>query len=233
MLDNAPHAWKLNEAFLSMWNPEALSHDWVLPDNFHVHVKVTDMVTERVHFMNEPVDVSYKVNRPSESGRSIGANTVHSIDGMIVREITRMAEYGGKKYHFINMIQNQTKKFSEPSKKLGVLLDHYNRSGYLSSRVLAYINEGNVHLVPEEPLMEIINNLPNKAFTVVSVHDCFKVLPNYGNDIRKLYNYQLYKLAATDLLSYLISQIMGTPIIYENNDPSMAQDILDADYALS
>src|SRR5690606_19590575 len=89
----APAAWVLNQAFLAIWDPGALSNDWVLPENFHVHIKVMDQVKERVHFLNQPFDVFYKVNRPMSDGRSLGANTIHSIDGMIVREITRRCDY--------------------------------------------------------------------------------------------------------------------------------------------
>lgn len=73
MAEAAPGAWELNEAMLTFWNPEALSHDWVLPDNFHVKVKVMDSVKETVHFLNQSFEVFHKVNRPMDEGRSLGA----------------------------------------------------------------------------------------------------------------------------------------------------------------
>jgi hypothetical protein len=53
--EETPFIWELNRAFLNMWNPNALKYSWVLPDNFHVHVKVTDHVQEDVEFMGEMV----------------------------------------------------------------------------------------------------------------------------------------------------------------------------------
>lgn len=73
MVQSAPGAWELNEAMLALWDSNALSHDWVLPDNFHVKVKVMATVKETVHFLNEPFDVFYKVNMPMDEGRSLGA----------------------------------------------------------------------------------------------------------------------------------------------------------------
>src|SRR4051812_442600 len=84
MKEVAPAAWELNECFLKIWNPDALTNDWVLPDNFHVHVKVMSQVTESLNFLNEPVEIKRMVNAPTKEGRSLGANTIHSIDGMIV-----------------------------------------------------------------------------------------------------------------------------------------------------
>lgn len=73
MMANAPGAWELNQAMLGLWNSDAYSHDWVLPDNFHVQVKVMDTIKETVNFLNEPFDVFYKVNQPTKEGRSLGA----------------------------------------------------------------------------------------------------------------------------------------------------------------
>ena len=63
--------------------------------------------------------------------------------------------------------------------------------------------------------------------------DCFRVLPNYGNDLREQYNRQLMLIAKSNLLQYLLSQITGRPLSIGKLDPSMWKDILTTDYALS
>lgn len=61
----------------------------------------------------------------------------------------------------------------------------------------------------------------------------FRCLPNYGNDLRSQYILQLYLIAKSDLLSYLLSQLLKQPVSIGKLDPTMANDILNTEYALS
>ena len=74
----APGAWELNTAFLGMWNPEALSYSWVLPDNFHVHTKVVGTLKENVNYGGAVFEITPRKNMAQKEGRSIGANVTHS-----------------------------------------------------------------------------------------------------------------------------------------------------------
>lgn len=238
MAEVAPAAWELNEAFLSIWNASALSHDWVLPDNFHVHIKVMNQVKETVHFMNEPYETFHMVNEPTEEGRSIGANTIHSIDGMIVREITRRCSYDP------DVVLRVTEALLSKKQGCGghglkddamvmLLWNHYVESGYLSARILDHLNITNIGLVDQPTIWELINSLPEKPFKVIAVHDCFRVLPNYGNDLREQYNRQLMLIAKSNLLQYLLCQITGRQLNIGKLDPNMWKDVMLTDYALS
>lgn len=61
----------------------------------------------------------------------------------------------------------------------------------------------------------------------------FRCHPNYANDLREQYARQLMLIAKSDLLSDLISQIIGRTVQVGKHDPEMWQDILATDYALS
>ena len=61
----------------------------------------------------------------------------------------------------------------------------------------------------------------------------FRCLPNYGNDLRRQYNQILSDIARSDMLSFLMSQIMKRPVKLEKADPELWKDILEANYALS
>ena len=240
--DMAPGAWELNEAMVGLWNPDALSHDWVLPDNFHVQVKVMSQVRETVHFLNEPFDTFKKVNAPTDEGRSLGANTIHSIDGMIVREMTRRCSYDATK---VNVLYELCVRMSEGAIVCGqklddedavmvqTLWDHYKASGFLSARILDHLWMHNISLVDPEIVLELLRSLPHKPFTVISIHDCFRCLPNYGNDLRKQYNLLLSHIAKSNLLGYMISQIVGQKVSIGKLNANMAADVLVAEYALS
>jgi hypothetical protein len=232
----APAAWELNQAFLTMWNPEALSHDWVLPDNFHVHVKVMTQEKHVVHFKDEPFDIFLDVNAPTDNGRSLGANATHSVDGMIVREMNRRCNYNPARVQQVRDALNDIDSSAtdeEDEEMVAILWNHYEQSGYLSARILDHLGWENIHYVRPEVIWELINSLPAKPFEVISVHDCFRCLANYGNDLRIQYNIQLMLLAKSNLLGYLISQIMGRKVSIGKLDPTLYNDIMDTDYALS
>lgn len=234
----APAAWELNETMLALWNPEALSNDWVMPDNFHCHLKVMDTVADVAHFDNKPYDIHYKVNRAMPEGRSLGANMVHAIDGMIVREISRRCDYNPIHIGYLcDLIEsgdtkgNSTKR--ERDKLLIRLWEHYEASGYLSARVLGLLDEHNFGLVSPAIISDLIQTLPLNPFKVVAVHDCFRCLPHYGNDLRRQYNLQLKMIAESNLLSFLISQIIKRQVPIGKLDPSLHRDIMETNYALS
>lgn len=234
----APAAWALNQVFLDIWDSTVLSHDWVLPDNFHVHVKVMGTIKEKVQFFNKPYEVVNKVNMPKENGRSLAANTVHSIDALIVREITRRCDYRPDVVAEIQgMIFNCWEKNelddTIDNRMLKTLWLHYQDSGYLSARILDYITEDNISYIDRSVIQELIDSLPVKPFKVMSIHDCFRVLPNYGNDLREQYNRQLMLIAKSNLLSFTLSQIMGKEIKVDKANPNMWKHIMDSNYTLS
>lgn len=240
MQEAAPAAWELNEAFLDLWNPEALSNDWVLPDNFHVHVRVMDQVKEVVHFLNKPFDIITKVNQPMEEGRSLGANTIHSIDGMIVREMGRRCDYDPAQ---IERVQEAIIGITDTASVLDtshdnvgmvtILWDHYLQSGYLSARILDYLVPETIGLVDTDVIQDLLNSLPAKPFKVVSIHDCFRVHPSYGNDLRRQYNLQLALIAKSNLLQFLISQLVKRQVNIGKLDETLHIHVLESNYALS
>lgn len=241
MLEVAPAAWELNEAFLNLWNPNAYSHDWVLPDNFHVITKVMSQVKETVHFLNKPYEVFHNVNAPTEEGRSLGANTTHSIDGMVVREMVRRCNYNPKdvaRMHNISFLIEHGSYIMQDhgdndSKLVAKLWDHYKKSGYLSARILSVLHPFNHSLVDMPTVMELVATLPKKPFQLMTIHDCFRCLPNYVNDLREQYNLQLALIAKSNLLSYLLTQLVGRPVTVGKMDPNLYKDILKTEYALS
>lgn len=234
----APGAWELNEAMPAFWNPDAYEHNWVLPDNFHVHIKVMDQVKDRVLFFGQPFDVFYHVNRPIEEGRSLGANTIHSIDGMIVRELTRRCMYNPKKVDQLYKLIAEG-NFGNPSdspadaKEVQTLWDHYLRTGYLSARIIDHLDENTLLLVDPAAIKELLDSLPFRPFQVISIHDCFRVLPHYGNDLREQYNLQLALIAKSNLLQDILSQLIGRPITLNKLDPQLWKRIAQTNYALS
>ena len=61
----------------------------------------------------------------------------------------------------------------------------------------------------------------------------FRVLPNYGNDVRKQYNLLLSGLAKGTLLDHIVSMILGRPVALGKIDSTLWEDVVNANYALS
>lgn len=234
----APAAWALNQVFLDIWDSTVLSHDWVLPDNFHVHIAVIGNVKQKVNFFNKPYEIVTKVNMAKENGRSLGANVTHSIDGFLVRELTRRCDYRPEQMARVMDIIWNSWDVVEPqdtlnNRMLEKLWYHYLDSGYLSARILDYITKDNITYIDRSVILELLDSLPPKPFKVMSIHDCFRVLPNYGNDLREQYNLQLMLIAKSNLLSFTLTQIMGKEIKVGKANPSMWKHIMDSNYTLS
>ena len=237
MAERAPAAWELNKAMLGIWNPKAYSNDWIMPDNFHVHVKVMDSIVENVHFLNKPYEVIRKVNKPMKEGRSLSANSTHSVDGMGVREIIRRCDYDpaqiGRVKRLCTTNLEYTPKADDAFKLVQTLWARYMQSGFLSARILYHLRETNIHLVDKQTILDMIETLPKKPFKVLTTHDCFRCLPNYGNDLRRQYNQFLSDVAKSNMLNYLLTQITGRVTQLPKMDDNLWKDILDSNYALS
>ncbi|RUX60128.1 DNA-directed RNA polymerase [Mesorhizobium sp. M7A.F.Ca.CA.002.12.1.1] len=237
MEERAPGAWNINETMLAIWDPTALTYEWVLPDNFHVVIKIMGSVTETVQFLNEPFDISYQVNMPIKNGRSLNANMTHSVDGMIVREMGWRCNYNPAKIQELVKLLDAGaagRSTRRPQDKLvQTLWDHFQNSGFLSARILQLLDIDNIGLVNHVAIANLIHSLPKKPFETFSVHDRFSCLPNYGNDLRWQYNNLLALIAESNLLGFIVSQMVGRHIVVNKLDPHLAQDIRSTNYALS
>lgn len=234
----APAAWALNKAFLAMWNPTALVNSWVLPDNYHVHIKVMNQEEETVHFLNKLYTTFRVVNAPALDGRSLSANTVHSVDGVIVREITRRCDYDPALVQYLYEVLETHSGHPAEDDNVSLMMvqtlwQHYLDSGYLSARIMDYLHGDTVHLVDRAVVKELLDSLPKKPFKIISIHDCFRCLPQYGNDLRVQYNTQLMLIAKSNLLQFLLSQIMGKEVKITKQYPDLWKDIMDSNYSLS
>lgn len=125
-----------------------------------------------------------------------------------------------------------TEEYSPNTEMVARLWELYLQSGFLSARILGFLDSSNIHLVDRAVVTQLLDSLPKKPFKVVPVHDCFRVHPNYGNDLRRQYNLLLSLLARSNMLSFLLSQLLGKQIPIAKVG-FFADEILDANYALS
>lgn len=241
--EGIPGAWSLNLALKDLWQPFATHHEWVVPDGFEVSMAVEESTMTQVQFMGEPVEIWTKDLRGIRKGLSLSPNIVHSLDGMIVREITRRCMFD--KRHVENLrdiadiaLKRRARRAStmghgrKKDQGLARLVKRYQDTGFFSARILDLVDEKNISLLPVTRLVALIDTLPVDPFPVLSIHDCFRVHPNYGNDLRRQYNRILSELAASEVLSDIASQVTGRRLQLQKVGDISAK-ILNANYTLS
>ena len=117
---------------------------------------------------------------------------------------------------------------------VSTLWNHYLKTGLLSARIFDHLNEDSVSVITNRAVVwKLIYSLPKKPFKVMSIHDCFRVLPAYGNDVRKQYNLLLAELAKGELLDHIVSMVLGLPIALGKIDEDLWKDVIETNYALS
>ena len=232
MEEECPLVWAINNFLIDAWNGDIASYGWVMPDNFHVRVKVITEEEQSFSFAGSEFSFITKKNTPNSRGRAYGANVTHSCDALIVREITALAMHNPQQIKAIK--KNHLGKTNNRNQEIvEKLVKHYEASNFLSARVLDYLDEETIKVVPTEPLEELLSLVPTEPFEMYAVHDSFHVLPNYGNELRMLYIAQLAKIARSNLLQYILDQLLTFKVKVTKGNPDMWKEILNSEYALS
>lgn len=242
MEEEATGIWKLNKALIKLWRPENSVNEWMLPDGFNVKIKVMDKEITDVVFLDETYEITRNVNQPTKTGRSISANLVHSLDGMVVREILRRCYHNADQLAKVEELclrhSDRTKRmFADQAKThnermVAMLAKAYDQSGFLSARILDFIDDSSILFAPTGAVWALLDSVPSKSFPVITVHDCFRVHPNYANDLRQQYRTILAEIAESKMLDYLASQIAGVQLETPKID-DIASKVREAEYALS
>lgn len=236
--DLLPGSWQLNLALESLWQSFAPSHDWVLPDNFHVHIKEMNTEQHTVNFLGTPTTIDITVNKGTRKGRSLSPNIVHSIDGMVVRELQRRCQHDPEQVSSLkSLVSDKRTRFGtgrdrSQDEMVDTLWALYQFSGFLSVRIIDYLDDRNLAMVDRDVIEAMLDTLPDKPFDVIAVHDSFRCHPNYGNDLRASYNRILSDMAKSDMLSFIVSQVKQAHTPVTKGD-DFSDRILASDYALS
>ena len=243
MEEEIPGAWALNLALKGLWQPWATEHEWSLPDGFEVSMAVEDVQINSVQLFGDNIEVFTKQAKGTAKGLSLSPNIVHSIDGMIVREMVRRCYHNTQRINEVEAachvaIKRRARRKAtsghgrKQDKELRLIWERYLATGFLSARVLDLVDEKNISMVSAHAVLELIHTLPVKSFPILCIHDCFRCHPNYANDMRRQYNQILSDLAKSNILGDIATQITGRRQELKKLG-NISADILNANYALS
>jgi hypothetical protein len=232
----APGAWETNKKIQDARVASNSVNHWQLPDLYNAVIKVKNTEVVPFDWFGEKKYLTKHVNKPAKVDKSLSPNGVHSIDAYIVREMVRRANISPEEYnYFHSLAERKNKSFIRNKDKMLVSLNEmFKKTGMLSSRVFDYIDEDNAGILDNAAYIRLLGTIPKVQFSIVPVHDCFRIHPNFGNETRMLYNHMLSELTASRMLQHLLHCINPK---YRNKNfvinRKMAKTILDANYALS
>jgi len=233
----APGAWDLNLGIQELWDEvEGTTYDWTMPDNFYACIETHDKDVIKFKFLDKEFQVVQKVNERPRFHKGLGPNLIHSVDGMIVREMYRRCQYD------LNTMQRVLELIAEgvtggtsgkSAAMVQTLWELYQESGFLSVRILDYLYEDTCGLVDMQIIQDLIVTMPHVPFQLVTVHDCFRCHPNYGNNLRRQYNTILADINDSNLLPFIASQVANQQISARKVGKIPREVILNANYTLS
>ena len=213
----APGANELLEILLASWQPYAPEHSWRMVDGFMIKIPVLQKVQSKIEIDelegHPAIQYIHYVNEGTAQGLSIAANGIHSIDGFIVREMTRRCNYD--KEELLTVKDMLSKSLASPRNNQRTTVPMYEKlfwkhgfaslacsSTMLASGINGYSDTFKVIM------LELINDvLEYESFEMLQIHDEFKCHPNHVNRMREVYIGILAEIADSDMAQELVRQI--------------------------
>jgi hypothetical protein len=224
----------LNQELIALWRDDVHAHYWQLPDGFEVAIKVIVEADHPIEFNGVKHVLRVKHNLPKKGGIALGANIIHSVDGMIVREMNRRCNFDVNQVNKLRQLTTGGTSLCRPKdQELLKILRLCRSAGFLSGVVIEHLDEKNFgHLdASEVRKLRMLLLSMQKSFPVVCIHDCFKFHANNGNEVREHYRNILAELASSTVLQHIASQILRKPLTLKVDD--ISDLIEDSSYALS
>lgn len=238
----------LRNLLVENWDATKDVQQWKLPDGFTAYCPVMKREAKLVKVAGVEVEVNVNVQTTSEYELSNAANIVHSVDGLLMREVTRRCNYDVEKLQYLSFLFMQTENLqvNEPCAnnlhelgKLGELIKLYEESKFVSVRILDYINSyADILALSYEhrmELQEIVFKMNQyRPFEVIGIHDSYKCKANNMNFVRYWYNDCLANLTDSNMLSFLVNQVLPVPIAHAPNPNAkeIAHAIRNSNYAI-
>lgn len=244
----AKGAFELMPALLDSWQKNALSHNWVMPDNFHVNIKVMQTKETRIEVdeLDHATFTTYvKINKGSEKGLANVANLTHSVDSYVLRSLVRRASFDVEKVKQASIwieeeldarMEGQPKYEAVMTPELQNMLNIYEYSKMLDVSIIDYFDKHTVELLPNELLLKLGITLDKMlelgSSPVLTVHDAYFSHANHCNAVRYWYKEILAELAESTILDFLVSQIVGEEVKWNKPVNNLAELIRNSNYGL-
>ena len=241
-----PGANMLLPAIMGLWNDEALSYQFDFPDGGIANCMVNRQIQTKIEvdtIEGHPVfDYIHTVNEPIEFGEEgskfLPSAITHGCDGYLVRELTARCDHDkGKLRSAQYELLRRLKRNIDITEAYLTCERSWRKHECISLVGTEYVNSWSVNQMSKEyceALLGLVNVvLKRPSFKVVSVHDCFKCLPNYMDWVRQTYIDILCELADSRVLDAILSDIAGYAITVPKLSDDLSDLIKDSEYPLA
>lgn len=239
----APGAFRMLNVLRDTWNPNALDHTWTMPDGYEVYIPV--MVSGTIELEIEELggavmSTFVSDNRPKDFSVSNIAHVTHSVDAYVLRSLVRYCNYDEAKVVEVDKLVQATLM----ERSLG-LNDFDNcpvkakleRLNMFDISIINDINQDTVADYSTEVLRlvaaDVNKMLEHKPFPVITVHDSFGCSPLYMNILRGWYNEILARMSNSNLLEFIVEQLLSEPTKIGVFPNDLAEEIRNNSYAIN
>ena len=238
----APGASMLMPILIGAWQPFVLEHIWDAADGFIIRKKVTEMMDAKIE-VNELDGASfmyrYEKNQGTETGLSLAADVVHSVDGFICREMGRRCNYNPNDLMTVEeklqkRVDEQTNFEPIEFTKIEKTFRKHNMMSLVGVEHLLKDDAHQYSILYCHKLLELIQRtIVRPSFPVIMIHDNFECHPNYMNTVRQTYIDIFAEIADSTILNAVLTDITGVPTEIPKLSNNLSSLIRNGEYALS
>jgi len=243
--ETVPRAQILSDLLVDAWDSNATEHVVTAPDGFVAVMPVIVQKHKIIPFKDHSYKYVYSAKGTKPKGKAKGtkalsANTTHTYDAYILRELNRRCNYSYVQVTAaLNALENP--KLGKANqckavklKELQKLSEEFNQ---VSVVALEYIDINTAGCVSENyrnQLIEILEQmLLSDSFEIKNVHDDFACLPNYVSHMKFMYNLLLKETYLGNWIYTVLEKLTGKAYPVSKIDMDIADQILDAPYSVS
>lgn len=239
-------AQEASDFMVKAWNSYATEHRFTMPDGAEIVIPVIIKKKKSIPCGKYTFEYIYddigNVKQGKAGTKGLSANSTHSYDGYILRELNRRCNYDPalfkRCYRLLTVSRDTSNKPVPATDRLIHLEELYYKFNQASAVAFEYLDEANVHNISQEyadTLIELLEaSLSHAPFEVSNIHDEFKTLPNYVCNMKIHYNTLMVETYFSNWWTTIAHDLTGKDVRFMAHLPlnSIAEEIQDAEYSI-
>lgn len=237
-------AQEASDIMVAGWNSNATEHNWHMPDGARIRVPVLVKHQKTIPCGKHSFEYIYEAVGTKEAGtrgtKSLSANTTHSYDAYMLRELNRRANYDRAHIQrclrlLMTRTKVQPKRDTDHLLFLEQLCYTFNQP---SAVAFEFLDEANVHWISDGYANVLIGlaeyMLGYQPFQITNIHDEFKTLPKDVGTMKQIYNVLLMETYMSQWWMVTAKELTGKDygMMVTNPDETLLQAILDSPYSI-